>query len=319
VARPLPIVACGLAAAGLVLARASAGEDQAPRAANNPFKASLIGECVPVRRPRHVRALAFDGTPLAARVATGHEPGSRPRCRADELRLLRLQALRIDGEPTYVRRGGCALPCVVRQATVHVPANAFTHPVRLLPRSARNGNGEPLADCAAAVRSAPQRAGPALRRMYYKTPDDLRRRRKAGRSGGIGASWSNYGDPGATYRSPAGRRTHYTYLLWNLPRTAGGLLPGGGIVRAILRAGQPLALCRGERLTLPAFDRRGTTNGAVSFAYARVRSPARGSAPAYAIHGWVLAGYRYGDRAFVATLAAAATPRRRPAAPSGGA
>jgi hypothetical protein len=306
---------CGAA----TLAAAAAGDSGDAHAPNHAFAASDVSVCMRAKRPAHVRALALDGARLPFDVAAGHEPGSRPRCRPGELRLLRFEALRVGGEPTYVRRGGCALPCVVRQATVHVPAQAFTRPVDLLPRSARNGNGVALGDCDEPVRNAPQRAGAALRRMYYKTPAELRERRNAGRSGGIGASWSNYGDPGATYRSPAGRRTHYNYLLWNLPRTPDGLLPGGGIIRAILRAGQPLALCRGERLTLPAFDRRGAANGAVSFAYASVRNPARGAGAAYAIHGWVLVGYRYGDGAFVATLAPAATPRRRPAAPSGGA
>lgn len=269
------------------------------QAENNTFGASLISQCLRARRPDRVRALAFDGTQLPASVAAGHEPGTRPRCRRDELRVLRFQALSIDGERTYVRRGGCALPCVVRQATVHVPARALARPVRLLPRSARNGNGEPLADCGEVVHNAPQRAGPELRRMYYKTPAELRERRNAGRSGGIGASWSNYGDPGATYRSPAGRRAHYNYLLWNLPRTPARLLPGGGIVRAILRAGRPLALCSGRRLTLASFDRDGAANGSVDFAYARVRSAGSSS---YAIHGWVLVGYRYGDGAYVATV-----------------
>jgi hypothetical protein len=268
-------------------------------APNNPFKASLISECVRVRRATRMRALAFDGAQLPKSVAAGHEPGSRPRCRRDELRLLRLQALDIDGERTYVRRGGCALPCAVRQATVHIAASALARPVSLLPRSARNDNGRPRAGCSVRVRNAPQRAGPELRRMYYKTPMELRERRNAGRSGGIGASWSNYGNPGATYRSPAGRRAHYNYLLWNLPRTAEGLLPGGGIVQAILRAGQPLALCAGARLTLPAFDRDGAVNGRVDFAYARVSSAGRGG---YEIYGWVLIEYRYADKAPVATV-----------------
>jgi hypothetical protein len=280
---------------------AGAGPGEAARAANNSFGASLISECVRARRPQRVRALAFDGAQLPASVRAGHEPGSRPRCRRDELRLLRLQALSIGGERTYVRRGGCALPCVVRQATVHGPARAFARPVSLLPRSARNGNGEPLGGCSDRVRNAPQRAGPELRRMYYKTPAELHERRNAGRSGGIGASWSNYGDPGATYRSPAGRRAHYNYLLWNLPRTADCLLPGGGIIRAILRARQPLALCPGQRLTLAAFDRGGGSNGSVDFGYAVVGSAAR-SGRSYAIYGWVLLGYRYGDRGFISTV-----------------
>jgi hypothetical protein len=134
--------------------------------------------------------------------------------------------------------------------------------------------------------------------MYYKTPAELRRRRNAGRSGGDGPRWSNYGDPGARFRSGRRGAAHYNYVLWNLPRTASGLLPGGGLVRAIVRAGQPLALCRGERIELPAFDRRGTSNGSVLFGYARARSGAR------ALHGWVLLGYRYEREPFVATTIA---------------
>lgn len=305
---PGKLTLLAVAAVLLVLVASAAGHSSnEPRpAANNAFKASLISDCVQARRPRRVRALSFDGAQLPASVAAGHEPGSRPRCRADELRVLRFEALRIDGRRTYVRRGGCALPCVVRQATVHVPARAFTRPVNLLPRSARNGNGAPFGGCDRAVRNAPQRVGAAFARMYYKTPAELRERRNAGRSGGAGARWSNYGDRGRTYRSPAGRRTSYSYLLWNLPRTPRGVLPGGGIVRAILRAGQPIALCRGERLTLPAFDRAGAVNGRVEFAYARLRASTPGAArSSYAIHGWVLVGYRYRARAFVPTVAAA--------------
>lgn len=286
-----------------VRASAPAGDHVGPAAANRGFAASPISACVRARRPARVRAVALDGTRLPRSVAAGHEPGSRPRCRRDELRVLRFEALRIGGERTYVRRGGCALPCVVRQATVHVPAAALAGAVALLPRAARNGNGEPVAGCDTAARAAPQRVGHALARMYYKTPAELRRRRNAGRSGGAGASWANYGDPGATYRSPAGRRAHYTYLLWNLPRTADGLLPGGGIVRAVLRAGRTVALCPGARLTLPAFDRGGAPNGHVDFGYARVRNRAPGGG-SYAVHGWVLLGYRHREEAYVATTVA---------------
>jgi len=284
----------------LVVPGPSGGAPEPGRAANNAFRASLISACVRARDPARVPALALDGAQLPASLAAGHEPGSRPRCRRDELRLLRFEALRIDGQRAYVRRGGCALPCRVRQATVHVPARALARPVDLLPRAARSGNGAPIAGCTQEVRTAPQRVQSGLTRMFYKTPAELHERRNAGRSGGAGARWSNYGDPGRTYRSPGGRRVSYNYLLWNLPRTASGLLPGGGIIRAVLREGQPIALCAGERLTLPAFDRAGAVNGQVEFAYARVRSAGSSS---HAIHGWVLIGYRYLDRAFVATVA----------------
>ena len=282
---------------------AGAGEGARRAAANNTFRAALISACVPVRAPARTAALTFDGARLPFELATGQEPGTRPRCRRDELRLLRLQALSIAGQPTYVRRGGCRLPCVVRQATVHVAAAALRRPVSLLPRAARNGNGAPVAGCGEVVANAPERVGPRLRRMYYKTPAELRRRANAGRSGGDGARWSNYGNPGATYASAGRPPAHYNYLLWNLPRTRRGLLPGGGIVEAVLRAGTPLALCAGQRLTLPSFDRDGARNGRVDFGYAQVRhaTPAGGS---YAIYGWVLLGYRYRDEPYTATTIA---------------
>jgi hypothetical protein len=268
-----------------------------PHAANNPFRASLVGECVRVTNPPRVPAFAVDGTRLPFDVRTGHEPGSRPRCARDELRLLRLQALMIGGELAYVRRGGCAQPCVVRQATVHVPASALAHPVRLLPRAARDGNGGAVGGCDDDARAAPQRAGPALHRMLYKTPAELRRRANAGRSGGAGARWSNYGDPGPQY----GGGAHYAYLLWNLPRTARGLLPGGGIVEAILPAGLALALCPAEHLRLASFDVRGARNGFVDFVYARVGDE---------LYGWVLAGYRYGRRPYTSTTTGSTIGRR---------
>ena len=290
----------GLALLVVVLALPAAGEGARRDAPNHTFRTGLISECVAVRDPASTPALAFDGTPLPFELATGAEPGSRPRCLPGELRLLRLQALTIGGERTYVRRGGCALPCVVRQATVHVAASALQRPVALLSPSARNGNGAPLPGCRQIAYTAPQLVTSTLRRMFYKTPAELRRRRNAGRSGGDGARWSNYGDPGATYASGGRTATHYNYLLWNLPRTRRGLLAGGGIVQATLPAGTPVALCAGERLRLPAFDRRGVRNGAVNFGYAKVRgaAPAAGS---YAIYGWVLLGYRYRDKPYTAT------------------
>ena len=283
---------------------AGAGDGPRRHAANNTFGASLISQCVPVADPARTPALAFDGTQLPFELATGREPGTRPRCRRDELRLLRLQALSVAGERTYVRRGGCALPCVVRQPTVHVAASALAGRVSLLPASARNGNGAPVAGCDQAVRNAPQLVDARLRRMFYKTPAELRRRRNAGRSGGDGARWSNYGDPGGTYASAGGAATHYNYLLWNLPRTRRGLLPGGGIVEAVLPAGTPLSLCAGERLTLPSYDRDGTRNGHVDFGYATVRG-ATAAGGSYAIYGWVLLGYRYRREPFTATITGA--------------
>ncbi len=290
--RAAALVIAGAGAGALALAGTGSGDGARRPAANHTFRTSLISQCVAVRDRARTPALGFDGTPLPFALATGHEPGSRPRCARDELRLLRLQSLTIGGERTYVRRGGCALPCVVRQPTVHVPASALAGSVRRLPIAARNTNGAAVAGCRERAVNAPQRVTPLLRRMYYKTPAELHARRNAGRSGGDGARWSNYGNPGATYPGTGGAVTHYNYLLWNLPRTARGLLRGGGIVEAILPAGMVLALCPGERLRLPSFDRSGKRNGHVDFGYAKVRSasPRGGS---YAIYGWVLRGYRY--------------------------
>jgi len=183
---------------------------------------------------------------------------------------------------------------------VHVPAGALRGRVSVLPIAARNGNGAAVAGCEQVAYNAPQHVGPALRRMYYKTPAELRRRRNAGRSGGDGARWSNYGNPGATYASAGRAAAPYNYLLWNLPSTRRGLLPGGGIIRAVLPAGMTMSLCAGERLMLPAFDRRGARNGHVDFGYAKVRGRTTGGG-SYAIYGWVLLGYRYREEPYVAT------------------
>ena len=138
--------------------------------------------------------------------------------------------------------------------------------------------------------------------MYYKTPAELRARRNAGRSGGDGARWSNYGDPGATYPGPDGAVTHYNYLLWNLPRTTRGLLPGGGIIEAILPAGTPLALCSGATAAPPGLRRARRAQRARRLRLREgARRPARRAA-SYAIYGWVLLGYRYAERSYVATV-----------------
>lgn len=245
------------------------------------------------RRPRGIPAYALDGRRLPFTLAAGREPGTRPRCPTGDLRILRLQSLRIAGEASYVRRGGCQVPCVVRQPTVHVLARDLVAPVSLLALAARAGDGAAVADCRRPVRAAPAQAGGELGRMYYKTPAELRSTRRRGGAVGFGARWSNYGDPGRRF----GGGADYGYLLWNLPRrSTGGLLPGGGIVEAVIEQGQALGLCAVPSLTLPAYDPAGARNGYVVFSYARVTPPA--GAP---IYGWILAGYRYRGRPARAT------------------
>jgi hypothetical protein len=256
-------------------------------AAANRGLSSAVSQCLPLKDPAAgVAAYTADGARLPFDVFAGHEPGTQPRCRPDELRVSRMASLTIDGQSTYVRRGGCQTPCVVRQATVHVPAGAFAGAVRLLSPAARHGDGAPLAGCRARVRDAPQLAGRALERMFYKRPA----RSGAGRPlrPDVGARWSNYGNPGALYRTPAHPATSYNYLLWNLPRTPRGVLHGGGIVEALVAQGDPVALCPVTHLTLPAYGADGATDGSVEFAYATVETGSGAH-----LYGWVLVAYTY--------------------------
>jgi len=262
----------------LALAAAAilAGTTGAPVVAPNNTMPGRVSTCVRPLRPR-IGAFTFDGRRLAFAAAATFEP----RCGRGRLRILRIAPLEIGGQPTFVRRGGCDYPergsrCA-RQPTVHVRA-ADLAPVALEPQHA-NGNGEPAGSCTRAAFNDPAAAGDGrLERMYYKRPSDL-----PGRSVS-GARWSNYGDQ----RRRFGGRP-YSYLLWNLPRTAAGVLPGGGIVQAVLSQAQPLLLCDAAQLTLPSFDARGRRNGSVRFAYAQVANAHT------AIHGWVMVGYRYRD------------------------
>jgi hypothetical protein len=282
----LALLALALAAgcgAGASSASTPSGRSAGPARPANRGLPSSVSECLRLRDPgAGVAAYASDGTRLPFDVFAGHEPGTEPRCRPDELRILRLATLSAGGRPTYLRRGGCQTPCVVRQATVQVPANAFATPISVLPVAARHGDGAPVRGCEVSVRAAPQLAGRELARMFYKRPAETSP--GAAPTPDTGARWSNYGDPGWIYSGPAAAGADYGYLLWNLPRTAGGVLHGGGIVEAVLARGQPIDLCAGARLVLPAFDAAGRLDGHVAFAYAELRP---------AVFGWVMVAYTY--------------------------
>lgn len=287
---------CGAGAGSLASGAApprNASPARLARASDGPANrglSSAVSQCLPLKDPAAgVAAYAADGTRLPFDVRAGHEPGTQPRCRPDELRVSRLAKLSIDGQPTYLRRGGCQTPCVVRQATVHVPASAFASPLRLLGVAARHGDGAPLAGCRASVRDAPQLAGRALERMFYKRP--TRGQAARGISADVGARWSNYGDPGALYRSVTGRAANYDYLLWNLPRTPRAVLHGGGIVEAVIAQGDPIELCPGSEETLPSWGADGRADGDVEVAYAALRT---GSGAR--LYGWVLLAYTHRGR-----------------------
>ncbi len=262
-----------LAAAALL-----AGSTGAPVVAPNNTMPGRVSTCVRPRRPR-IAAFTFDGRRLAFAASATFEP----RCGRGRLRILRIAPLDVGGQATFVRRGGCDYPArasrCARQPTVHVRA-ADLAAVALEPQHA-NANGEPAGSCTRAAFNDPAAAGDGLERMFYKRPSDL-----PGRSVS-GARWSNYGDQRRRFGGRA-----YNYLLWNLPRTAAGVLPGGGIVQAVLAHRQPLRLCDVPDLTLPSFDARGRRNGHVRFAYTQVVNAHT------AIHGWVMLGYRYRDGRF---------------------
>jgi hypothetical protein len=270
---------------------AAASPAQIPPTRPRPAARGLpsdVSQCLRLKDPAAgVPAYTSDGARLPFDVHAGHEPGTTPRCGPGELRVLRLEELAVGGRATYVRRGGCQTPCVARQATVHVPAAAFAAPARLLGLAARRGDGAPVSGCRAVVRAAPQRAGRELARMFYKRPSETAPAVPTG--GDVGARWSNYGDPGAVYRGRGGlAAVDYSYVLWNPPRTARGVLHGGGIVRAVIARGQAIRLCPAGRLTLPAFDAAGRLDGHVALAYAELAPP--GGAVVY---GWVMVAYSY--------------------------
>ena len=105
--------------------------------------------------------------------------------------------------------------------------------------------------------------------MHYKRPQDV--------PGGSnqGASYEHYGDPGADQGSR--HDIHYSYLLWSWLD-----VQGGGHVRALLKQGDPLAVCDVAPITLPSWDRAGNLNGEVTARYVRLLA---GSCP---IYGWMV-------------------------------
>ena len=276
--------AVSLLAVTLLLGHGGAARAQraAAEVGPNSTMSGHVSTCVRPRR-RIIAALTFDGRVLPFKVTADDEP----RCRGGALRILRLQPLLVGGEATFVRRGGCDRPAggtrCTRQPTAHVRARDLA-PVEV-DAAERNGNGAAVSSCAKAAFTAPAAVGPELNRMFYKRPADL-----PGRSV-EGALWSNYGNPGRRF-GPAST----SYLLWNLPRTASGVLPGGGIVEAVLAQGQRVMLCDVAGLSLPSFDARGRRNGRVRFLYAAATGAGQ------TIYGWVMRGYAFRRQPFRSTL-----------------
>jgi hypothetical protein len=268
-----------------LVAGCGGGASIRPAATELPPNKTMSGHVSTCVRPRHARldAFTFDGHKLPFEVVAGREP----HCRGAALRILRIQELAVDGRPAFVRRGGCDRPArhsrCVAQPTVHVLAADLARVV--LAPGYRNGNGVAVSGCVRDALTQPAAVDRDLDRMLYKRPADLPGHSVAG------ARWSNYGNPGRRFG-----RASFSYLLWNLPRTPSGVLPGGGIVEAVLAQGQRVRLCGAPTLSLASFDVHGRSNGRVRFSYAAVGDGAA------TIYGWVMRGYRYRDRGFVHTV-----------------
>jgi hypothetical protein len=251
-------------------AAASASADGADY--NKPFNTADVSDCVHPKSRTGIAAFAFDGSylPFALDVRTAwpgceHAPGS--------MRVLKLQTLTAGGRTTYLARGGGA-----GRPHVHVSASDLQRPPALLPFGARNGNGRGAPGCTSAIYARPTELPQA---MKYK-PSQPR---------SSGASWDNYGDPGAALGS------HFTYLLWNLPRRdVAGVeeeIGGGGIVMAALKPRQELLVCDVSLQRLDAFaPGAAAPSGETEWAYVVTSNGAE------TLRGWVMVGARYDGVAY---------------------
>ena len=284
-----------VAAVAALLPAAAHATNQSASLFNRTFDTSYgpISDCYQTNDLNSIAGFALNGDYLSL-IDETPEPGLDTKhdyCGLGYLRTLRLQTLTVDGRVTYVNRGGGTdtESGLVRQPTTHVSASDIIGE-SLLPTAARNGNGSAPASCAGSVVYA--RAD----LVEQSKLDAMSYKKKTNENGDRGSVWGNYGNPGSRFG------TTYNYILWNLPRTPSGLLPGGGIVEAVVKPGHAVRLCEVDALWLPgyALDSNGlatdTQNGYVVFAYGRAHSDSGST-----IYGWLLLGYSYNGGPFHAT------------------
>jgi len=235
---------------------------------NNPFTTGDLSDCVFPKARTGISAFAFDGAPvpftLDARApwpGCEHAPGS--------IRVLKLQALNVGGQVTYLTRGGTAEgEAFPGEPHVHIPATALRRVPKLLEHTQRNTNGRSAPNCSRPITARPTALPEAMKYKPRQATDS-------------GASWANYGDPGARFD------TSYTYMLWNLPRRddngAEGYVKRGGILMTTIRPGQRLLVCDVSQQLLDSFAPGGARiNGWAQWVYAQAQNGAE------RVHGWVL-------------------------------
>jgi hypothetical protein len=238
---------------------------------NQPFTTADVSDCVYPKAKTAIAAFAFDGSyfPFALDAKTPwpgceHAPGS--------IRVLKLQALTVGGRTTYMSRGGSGKP------HVHIAASDLQRPLSLLAHGARNGNGRGAPGCTFPIYARP-----------IALPQDMKY--KPGQPSGSGASWANYGDPGARFGS------HSTYVLWNMPRRdARGTeeeVGGGGIIMATIKPRQKLLVCDVTHQHLDAFAPGASTpSGETEWAYVATQNATE------TLYGWALVTAHYGGVAY---------------------
>ena len=100
---------------------------------------------------------------------------------------------------------------------------------------------------------------------------------------------------------------HYAYLMWSWLTRGDGVTtsPGGGMVRSLIKDGQPFYRCRVESIDSKAYARKSTTEiGRVTAIYGKTRASKDGPW----IYGWAIHSHRpkladgsYGPRVFHVT------------------
>jgi hypothetical protein len=156
---------------------------------------------------------------------------------------------------------------------------------------------------------APARLGRRYLVTPTRIPDDMWYKPNVA-NGRSGSHYSTYGNPG--YDKTYGRGD-WTYINWSWVQTGGSEIAankfgGGGIARALLKRGMPLAACDVKPILGLSFGPDNQVNGRVTAIYARAfAGPGEAGSP---IFGWLPHSYQRNDDLIVPCL------RRTPEPPT---